>query len=49
MKRQEKKILEWINGDLSDKEVQDLQQSEDDIVLEKIIASMAALSTYCRC
>jgi ferric-dicitrate binding protein FerR (iron transport regulator) len=41
--KDEKKILEWINGDLSDKEVQDLKQSEDDIVLEKIMHYSAQL------
>lgn len=41
--KDEKKILEWINGELSDKEIQDLKQSEDDIVLEKIMYYSAQL------
>jgi ferric-dicitrate binding protein FerR (iron transport regulator) len=35
--KDEKKILEWINGELSDQEIQDLKKSEDLLVIEKIM------------
>ncbi|MFT5251527.1 MAG: transmembrane sensor [Flavobacteriales bacterium] len=35
--KDEKKILEWINGELTDQEVEDLKKSEDYLTLEKII------------
>jgi ferric-dicitrate binding protein FerR (iron transport regulator) len=35
--KDEKKILEWINGDLSDQEIQDLKKSEDLQLLDKIM------------
>ena len=35
--KDEKKILEWLNSELSDQEIQDLKKSEDAGLLEKII------------
>lgn len=34
--KDEKKILEWINGELSQQEIEGLKKSEDSLVLEKI-------------
>lgn len=34
--KDEKKILEWINGELTQQEIEDLKKSEDSLVLEKI-------------
>ena len=41
--KDEKKILEWINRELSDKEIQDLKKSEDSPLLEKIVHYAAHL------
>ena len=41
--KDEKKILEWLNDELSDEEIQDLKKSEDDALLEKIIHYSAHL------
>jgi ferric-dicitrate binding protein FerR (iron transport regulator) len=35
--KDEKKILEWINGELTNQEIEDLKKSEDSLILEKIV------------
>jgi ferric-dicitrate binding protein FerR (iron transport regulator) len=43
--KKEKKILKWLNGELSDKEIEDLKQSEDFETIEKIAHYSAHLAT----
>ena len=43
--KKEKEILKWLNGELSDKEIEDLKQSEDFNTLEKIAHYSAHMVT----
>ena len=43
--KKEKEILKWLNGELSDKEIEDLKQSEDFETIEKIAHYSAHLAT----
>lgn len=43
--KKEKEILKWLNGELSDREIEDLKQSEDFHTLEKIVHYSAHLDT----